>query len=136
MKNSHFNLLKVANKLRTKYALDGSTIKDEIQNIIQTALSNASDNPVSGIMPFIKMLEQDQASLAINVTRNGNNVIVSNPALTPSNVSAKYAALPGQIKKYLERYPELYPSQRNGEHVDYNNLTVTLTFTDTNDKTV
>jgi len=128
MANYHLELLKLADKFIHKYALDASTIKDEVKNAVQTAIGNASTHSTLGIMPFVKMLDQDQATLAINVTRNGNNVTVSNPTVDPPDLTLKYIALPSQIKTYLERYIEVYPMKRNGELIDYDNFTVTLEY--------
>src|ERR1700687_4285654 len=114
MQRAH-QLLNLASKLGIKYAsIDASTIKNEVQNDIRTAIGNASTVPSSGIMPFQRMLDQDQASLAINVTRHGNNILVSEPSIVPITVAEKYSALPNQIKRYLEKYWEIFPSTHNG----------------------
>lgn len=138
MKKSQFNLLKLANRFSNKYALDGSAIKEEVQKSIQTAVGNASTQPTSGIMPFVEMLQKDSATMYFHVTRDGENITVSVPNVEstlpnvdPAKVAemtAKYAGLPNQVKKYLERYLELYPTKRNGEPVSYSNLTVTLQY--------
>ena len=52
-------------------------------------------------MPFISMLKEDDAALNINVTRNGDQITVSPPAVDKPELAAKYATLPQQIKAYL-----------------------------------
>ena len=111
-----------------KYAnIDANTIKNDITRAIWTALANASSRQ-QGIMPFVKMLQQDDTAMNINVTRDGHTVIVSNPSFDKVEIAPRYAALPGQIKAYLENNLELFPTQRNGGSVDYNNITVTLEY--------
>lgn len=109
--------------------MDAATLKDEVKKTLEINLANASSNPQAyNIMPFKKMLQQDQASMTINVTRDGNTVTVSEPNINPPSVASKYANLPGQIKAFLEKYLEVFPTKRNGDNVDYNNLTVTLEY--------
>jgi hypothetical protein len=122
------HLIRVGALMSAKYAsIDANTIKDRVQNTLKTALANASTAKL-GIMPFMQMLQADQSAMNINVTRSGDTITVSPPSLEKPELSAKYAALPGQIKDYLEKYLEVYPSKLNGEQVDYHNLTCTLEF--------
>lgn len=126
MKNSTFNILKLAAKLRNKYAIDANDMKGEIQQQIQSTIENASTAPNSGIMPFMNMLKEDGASLAINVKRDGNTISVSAPSVQPGNVAGRYADLPNQIKNYLQKNIELFPSKRNEDSVDYDDLVIRL----------
>lgn len=123
------HLIKIAELLSIKYAdIQAESMRDKITKDIYTAIANASNVKVSGIMPFMKMLEQDQASLTINITRSGSDIEVSIPRVSNYAVAQKYYPLADQIKTYLERYLELYPSRRNGESIRYSNFTITLEF--------
>jgi hypothetical protein len=128
MKNSQFNILKVASRLVRKYAgIDGNTIKPTIAQDLQSALINASSlSQSTGVMPFISMLKEDGATLNINVKRDGSTVSVSAPSVNPD--TGRYTALPGQIKRYLEKNIEIFPGVLNDESVDYDDVTVTLHF--------
>lgn len=101
---------------------------NEVKRAVQMAIQNASVVKSSGIMPFVNMLQADGATLSINIIRNGNDIEVSNPVVTPGSDAMKYSALPLQIKSYLEKYPELFPTKRNGEAVSYDNMSITLEF--------
>jgi hypothetical protein len=102
MKKSQEILLKLANKLQRKYAAQS------LQEIIQNAASYG-EKSANGIMNFPAMLKQDQAELGINVNISGEKVDVSSPTVDPVQVAGKYAALPDQIKKYLERHIRDFP---------------------------
>jgi hypothetical protein len=129
MKSSHKVLMSVAAKMAHKYAsVDASTMQEEVKKALWQSVANASSHKETGIMPFIRMLQQDQAAMNINVTRSGNSVTVSPPSLDKPEVASKYANLPGQIQAWLERNLEIFPTKRNGESVDYSNLTVTLEY--------
>lgn len=128
MKNSQFNILKVAARLIRKYAgIDGNTIKPTIVQDLQSALTNASSlSQSTGVMPFVSMLKEDGATLAINVKRDGSTVSVSAPSVSPD--TGRYGELPGQIKRYLEKNIEVFPGTLNDRSVDYDDVTVTLRF--------
>jgi hypothetical protein len=116
-------------RLQMKYAgLDASTILPEVQSILKTNIANASTRPETGLIPFMKMLKADNASLSISIARNGDEVICSNVIVSPSSVSAKYSKLPEQIEKYLSGHLELFPTMRGNESVNYSNLTIPLEF--------
>lgn len=132
MKKSR-HLIKLAEKLSNKYAgLDAEKIRSQVDSAIWTAVRNASTVQVTGVMPFIKMSQQDGASISFDVTRNDGwsapTITVSNLVVEPSNLLSKYQALPQQAQAYLEKYPELYPTQRSGLDVDYNNYTTHLDY--------
>jgi hypothetical protein len=129
MKKFQRTLLGLSVKFGNKYAsVDASTIKNDIEKAIQGDIAAASSYPNTGIMPFLKMLEQDQATLDINVVRNGNTISVSAPLITPAYTAIRYSALPGQIKNYLEKNLELFPTMRNNDDVEYNNLVIALNY--------
>lgn len=129
MKKSELSLFKLASQFRKKYAsIDASTLKDEIEKHIQESVAHASGVKSLGIMPFIQMLSADNAALAINVARDSNTISVSPPGVDPPELASKYALLSNQVKAYLERYIELFPSQKNGETIDYKNLNLQLKF--------
>jgi hypothetical protein len=127
MKNT-LNLIRLGSFLNHKYGgIDASSIKGQVQSAIQSAIQNASSGNL-GIMPFMKMLQQDRAALNINVTRDGDNIAVSVPSLDNVELEPKYALLSKQIKTYLEKYTDVFPTVINGERVNYNNLTITLSY--------
>lgn len=129
MKKSELSLFKLASQFRKKYgSVDASAIKEEIEKHIQESVAHASGVKSLGIMPFMQMLAADQAALAINVTRDGNTISVSPPGVDPPELTSKYAPLSDQVKAYLTKYNELFPSQKNGETISYNNLTLLLKY--------
>ncbi len=128
MKNSQFNLLKVAYKLNHKYAFDGNKLKSQIQTWLEESITNASSVSGSGVEPFVQMLKEDHAVLSINVKRDGDKISVSPATVNPSSVADKYAGIPSQIKRYLEKNLDLYPIKWNESSVDYDDVMVTLSF--------
>lgn len=113
MKKSQDNLFKVASKFQKKYAQAQS-----LQQIIQNAASSGAKS-VNGIMDFPAQLRKDQASLAINITvdtamTGGYNIDVSPPTVDPPQFAQNYAALPEQIKKYLEMHIKTFPQIPTG----------------------
>lgn len=113
MKKSQFDLLRIASKFKNKYA-EGQNL----QQIIENAASYGEQS-ANGIMNFPAQLKQDQAGLTINVTIDsgalgGRNVQVSSPVVEPSQFASRYAKLPEQIKKYLDRNLEYFPQVPNG----------------------
>lgn len=129
MKNSHKVLLSVGAKMAHKYAsIDASTIQESVKNALWQSIANASNRKDSGIQPFIKMLQADQAAMNISITRNGDTIEVSPPFLDKGAVAPKYHALSSQIQNWLTKNLEVFPTKRNGESVNYNNLTVTLQY--------
>jgi hypothetical protein len=124
------HLIRIARLMSAKYAgLDASTIKERVKEVLQTAIGNASTARI-GILPFLQMLKADQAQLAINITRNSDSVSVSLPSLDKPELTAKYAPLSEQIKTWLEKNLEVFPTKMNGENVEYHNLTITLNYAD------
>ena len=120
MKKSHSLLLKLANKFENKYAQSQS-----LQEIIQNAASYGESSN-SGIMNFPAQLKKDQADMNINITITSAtlgvlNVEVSPPSVEPPQFASNYAKLPGQIKKYLDKYISDFPQIPQG--------TTTLQFT-------
>lgn len=129
MKKSEQHLFKLGSQFRKKYAsIDANTLKDEIQQHIQDSIAHASGVKSLGIMPFMQMLTTDQGALAITVNRDGNTISVSPPGVDPIEAAPKYAPLSDQIKAYLTKYIELFPSQKNGETINYSNLTLSLKY--------
>lgn len=102
MKNLQ-KLIKVAARFQAKYG------QESVEQTIQRTLAAAAGREGLGIMNFPQMLKADKASLRLYITKNGKNIFVSDPSLTTSNLASKYAALPEQIKKYLEKYIEVFP---------------------------
>jgi hypothetical protein len=127
------SLFRLAERFSYKYAgISAEDARTQVEDAIWTALHNASTVKVSGIMPFTQMLKQDGANLSFDVSRTDH--FSGPPTITVSNVVAdkglsnKYQALVDQVKAYLEKYPELYPTQRSGVDVNYNNFTIHLQF--------
>ena len=129
MKKSLQQLFATAAKLQRKYAsIDANTIKNQIQQTIQTDVGNASTVQSMGIMPFVKMLQSSNSNLRISVTRNGDDIAVSDPVVTPGSEAPKFTALTTQIQSYLDRHMTLFPTHKNGEPITYSNLTITLNY--------
>jgi hypothetical protein len=112
MKKSQAYLLKLAAKFGNKYAQSQS-----LQQIIEAA-AGWGEKSANGIMDFPTQLKQDKANLTIDITvsnamMGGYNVEVAPPQVDPAQFAAKYARLPDQIKKYLDRhikdFPQVYP---------------------------
>ena len=122
-------VIRLGQLLANKYAIDASTIVETVRQALWTALANASTNhTASGIMPFIKMLKEDDADMNINITRNGDQISVSPPSFSKPEIGSKYFYLPQQIVNYLEKYINVFPTKQNGDDIDYKNLTITLTY--------
>jgi hypothetical protein len=130
MKKATLQLVKQANKLLKKYAdIDANEMKQEIADYIKQQVANASTSTeTSGVMPFVSMLQEDRATLAINVVRDGNKIKVSYPAVAPSHLTDKYSPLSNQIRNYLQRNLELFGTVKNGEDIDYDDFTFTLNY--------
>lgn len=127
MKNSEFNLFKLAAKFKKYSSIDGNKIKPTIVQDLQSALANAASlSQATGVMPFVSMLKEDGATLAINVKRDGSTVSVSAPSVNPD--TGRYAGLSQQVKRYLEKNIEVFPTVLNDESIDYDDVTVTLRF--------
>lgn len=128
------HLIKLAKKLSNKYAgLNAESFRPQIENAIWTALRNASTVQSSGIMPFIRMAKKDGVTISFDVTRNDTwsgapNIIVSEIQATPVGHLAAYQALAGQVKDYLEKYPELYPTLVSGVKLNYDNFMIHLMY--------
>lgn len=108
-------------KYLTKKAVDAESMRSQIEETIKQAIANAASwgQKVHGIMPFMQMIQQDGVTLTLQITKSGKDipsvtVNVSNPAL-----ASKYQALSQQVKNYLEKNWELFPSRSNGDSVDY-----------------
>lgn len=128
MKHSDY-MIRLAARLEIKYAaIEAQSLINEIQKTITTAVGNASSYQSSGIMPFLTMLQKDGASLSLNVMRNGDDITVSSATVNPGEFAPKYSALPLQVQRYLEKNLRVFPSLRNGESINYHNLTLTLIF--------
>jgi hypothetical protein len=142
MKKS-LHLIKLAAKLSNKYAdVAAEDIRAQVDSSIWTAVRNASTTQSSGIIPFITMCKKDGVDVSFDVTRDDTwsgspNITVSNLKVVPSNsapgvaapnLTSKYQPLVDQVKAYLERYPELYPTKRSGLDVDYKNYTTHLDY--------
>lgn len=125
MKINSNSMLKLAEKFHIKYGVG----QEDIAQTLQTAISNASTlSQKTGIMPFIKMLREDGATLSLNVTRDKDEVTVSPATVNPGSVAPKYSALSMQVQNYLQNNLEVFPTYREGELAPYSNVTVTLTF--------
>lgn len=102
MKKSKLLLAALAIKFR-KYAQSQS-----LQEIITNA-AGYGEQSANGIMNFPAQLKQDDADMNINVTISGNSIGVSQPSVVPVEYAPKYARLPEQIQKYLERHVRDFP---------------------------
>lgn len=132
MKKSQY-LVSLAEKLSNKYAsLNAEDFRSQVDGSIETAIRNASTQQSSGIMPFVRMSQQDGAGISFDVTRTDGwsapTIIVDNLVVEPSNLASKYQTLPQQVKAYLDRYPELYPTERSGVDIKYSNYTTHLNY--------
>lgn len=119
MKKSQALLLKLANKFQNKYAQS-----QNLQEIIEAA-AGYGEKSENGIMNFPAQLKADQADLSINITissgiMGGRSAEVSPPSVDPPAMAGRYAKLPEQIKKYLNRHLSSFPQIPEG--------TTTLTF--------
>lgn len=115
MKKSCIQVFKIAAKILNKYA-DGPAVQAHIQQ----SIANAASRPALGIMPFPQMLETDKASLKAIITKSGGNITVSGLDVQPKVFEPKYAALPAQIKSYLEKYIDLFPTGTNSISFEIN----------------
>jgi hypothetical protein len=135
MKRTQY-LIKFAEKMSKKYAsIDAETIRKEVESGIKTAIINASMQNNGIIMPFAQMATQDNVAISFWVNRNGKNITAYDLNIDPPNPQAasKYQPLLGQIKTYLERYLELYPTKIYGDDVSYNNFAIHLVYPNQDD---
>lgn len=130
MKNTQ-HLIKLAERLSSKYAsLDAEDIRPEIESAIKTALINASTQNNGTLMPFAQMATQDKVTISFWISRTGKTITAYDLSIDPPNsqLIAKYQPLLGQIKAYLERNWELYPTKRYSDDVNYHNFTIHLIY--------
>lgn len=132
---SIYHLIRVANKLANKYAMDGSEILPEIQQALQTAVANASTQSNSGIMPFLKILNESAGpqnvypySIDININRKGDSVYVDTylRKASPLLNTHIFDPLSDQIKNYLEKNLGLFPMMKDNQAVTYDDVKVML----------
>ena len=127
-------LIKLAQKLSNKYAsINAESFRSQIETAVWTALRNASTVQSSGIMPFVRMAKQDGVTVSFDVTRNdsgmgGTTITVSEIQVAPAGHLAAYQALAQQVKTYLEKNPELYPTVAGDTKLSYNNFTISLSY--------
>lgn len=113
MKKYQERLLKLASKFGNKYA-ESQTL----QQIIEAA-AGWGEQSSNGIMNYPALLKSDNASLSytVNVSSGlmgGKNVDVTNLQVNPPQLASKYAKLPDQIKKYLDKHISSFPQIEEG----------------------
>jgi hypothetical protein len=151
MKQSQHRLLLLADKMGSKYndsgfdrlenkyadlttwlngnpPISASFVRDQAQSNIQSAVLNAASNPANGIINFPKMLQDGNETLALNVVRSGDKVLVSVPTVSPPTEANKYFPLRQQIQTYLQNNLQLFPELHDKRPVEYNNFTITLNY--------
>jgi hypothetical protein len=131
MKKSQRHLLVLAKKFEKYANRNAEDYRSEIESDIWTNLRNAAGQRQYGIIPFPQMATTDGINLSFDVTNNDRTITVSNLNIAPAeknNLLPKYQPLTTQIKAFLEKYWEIYPTKRNGEELDYSNFTVHLSY--------
>lgn len=103
MKIQQYKLFKIAEQFGKKYA------KSKLEESIQKAIAAAAAWQNLGIVNFPKMLEQDKANLAFNVTKKGKQVIVSRVSVSPPELEPKYSQIQQQVQSYLNKFIDLFP---------------------------
>jgi hypothetical protein len=132
------HLIKLAQKLSNKYAgMNAEIFRSQIETAVWTAIRNASTSQSSGIMPFVRMAQKDGVTVSFDVTRNdssmgGTTITVSEIQVNPAGHLADYQPLAGQVKTYLEKNPELYPTVASGIKLNYDNFTISLSYPNSN----
>ena len=131
MKKSHRLLFALAEKFNKYANVNAETYRSEIEPHIWINLRNAAGQRQYGIIPFVQMATDDGIDLSFDVIRDDRTITVSNLNVSPpdkNDLLPKYQPLAAQVKSFLEKYWEIYPSKRNGEDLDYKNFTVHLNF--------
>lgn len=131
MKKSQSNLLFLADKFKKYANVNAEDMRANIEIGIWTNLKNAAGQRQYGIIPFVQMSTDDGINLSFDVTRDDRTVTVSNLEIQPAdkaNLLSKYQPLVTQIKAFLEKYYEVYPTKKNGEDIDYNHFTIHLNY--------
>lgn len=132
MKKFQRHLLALAHKFNKYASINAEDMRAEIQSHIWQNLSNAAGQKQYGIIPFVQMANDDKITLSFDVTNDDKTITVSTPDIQPADKSAmlaaKYQPLVPQIKAFLEKYWEIYPTKKNGEDVDYNHFTIHLVY--------
>lgn len=123
-------VVSLGNKLFFKYAsISATSISDDVKTGLYNSIKNASG---SHLMPFIKMLGDDNGQLSLDVYRDDglfkSTLKVDNLIVRPFEISSKYQDLPAQVETYLKRFPELFTVYYQNSKVTYDNFKVTLTF--------
>lgn len=116
-------------KYLTKHAMDAENMRSQIvEHIKQMLINAASRAPALGIINFPQMVAQDQTVLTFDITKNGKNITNISVSTSNPDLTAKYKPLETQVKNYLEKNWELFPTQSNGDSVDYDNFNFKLMY--------
>lgn len=110
------HLYRFARLLQVKYlsktAQSAENQRSSIVEHIKQAVVNASSwgQKTHGIMPFMQMLQQDGATLSLNLVKQGKSISVTGLTVSNPALIAKYQPLGNQVKNYLEKNWELFPN--------------------------
>lgn len=134
------DLQKLARKFSLKHliktAISADSVKEYITEALQNAVGNASLTSSLGIIPFVTMAQKDKIVLTFDISRNdfwaSKTIKVDNVDVQPldkaAEVLTKYQALAPQVEAYLNKYWQVFPSQYNGDTINYSNFKTTVKF--------
>ncbi len=123
-------LKQLARRFQIKLAIEAEGLRNVVIADVKKALENASTQGVekTSVMPFIAMLQQDQATLSMTLMRDKDEVSITNLSVSKPELAGKYGALSDQCTRYLNKNLELFPTVANGEAINYDRFTCQLTF--------
>lgn len=131
MKKSQSHLLSLAAKFKKYANVNAEDMRSDIETGIWINLRNAAGQRQYGIIPFVQMSTDDGINLSFDISRDDRTITVSNLEIQPvdkTNLLSKYQPLVTQIKAFLEKNYEVYPTKKNGQDIDYNHFTIHLNY--------
>lgn len=131
MKKSQSHLLSLAAKFKKYANVNAEDMRSDIEAGIWINLRNAAGQRQYGIIPFVQMSTDDGINLSFDISRDDRTITVSNLEIQPvdkANLLSKYQPLVTQIKAFLEKNYEVYPTKKNGQDIDYNHFTIHLNY--------
>jgi hypothetical protein len=136
----HKSIKKVAKlyvKELSKLAIDAKNIEEHIAGLLKTAITN------SGLLP--KSVNNEFAGIDVYITASDVSSILNwavqsklnlnievyfefDPMFKSEELKAKYKKNIDNIKEFLTKHHELFPSKYNNETVDYDNFKCSIHF--------
>lgn len=144
MKKSYSHLLELAKNFR-KLAqiipgislpggINAEQIRPQVEAAVRLAIKNAASQKQYGILPFVEMAKKDGISVMLSFTRSDDEITVISidmPLASPETRAKylpKYQPVANQVKVFLEKYIEVFPTKYQGKRVDYDGFAVAFNY--------